>query len=430
MSLRAWESLSADDKVVFRDAARKSSRFMRELWAGWEQRSRQQATAAGNMIIADIDKRPFEQAMSAVAAQGGDRSGPAPIDRAHSPGAVSFDLAAIDQEQPARPGARSRRSLDLETEGFVRALPIRWRLFLLAALNGAVAVILAALIWNGANTLSRAWDEVRRVRESDKLLVLLESEASRLQNLIHRYINQPNAEVFAEILRLHGEVLSTLRNRGAARSGHVQLGRRAARGDRAVSARLRRGARGPGDDHPHLRERSAQAGQGNGRALRHRRGRHRQARRPAAAFARKVARGFHREPGRRQCLLPVARLGSRRRSAPKHRDSRADHSGHDRSRRERSAARRAFRAGAARRCVPRRPAELDRAVRDAHQSLEDRDRRQSGRHDRGHQPIVRADDAARAAGAGKLRPYARRHLSERGARRRHLSDRHRRRSAC
>ena len=129
---------------------------------------------------------------------------------------MSFDLVAISHEQqPARSAVRTRRSLDLETEGFVRALPIRWRLFLLAALNGAVAVILAALIWDGANTLSGAWDDVRRVRESDKLLVLLESEASRLQNLIHRYINQPNAEVFAEILRLHGEVLSTLRNRGA-----------------------------------------------------------------------------------------------------------------------------------------------------------------------------------------------------------------------
>jgi len=53
------------------------------------------------------------------------------------------------------------------------------------------------------------------VRESDRLLVLLESEASRLQNLIHRYINQPNQELLAEILGLHGEVLSTLRNRGA-----------------------------------------------------------------------------------------------------------------------------------------------------------------------------------------------------------------------
>jgi signal transduction histidine kinase len=128
---------------------------------------------------------------------------------------MSFDLVALKDERPVTPGARPRRSLDLETESVVRVLPIRWRLLSLATLNATVAFILGALIWNGANVLSRSWDDVRRVRESDKLLVLLESEASRLQNLIHRYINQPSQELLAEILGLHGEVLSTLRNRGA-----------------------------------------------------------------------------------------------------------------------------------------------------------------------------------------------------------------------
>ena len=128
---------------------------------------------------------------------------------------MSLDLVAFKDEPSATRNARPRRSLDLETESVVRVLPIRWRLFSIAALNAAVAFILAAFIWNGANVLSRAWDDVRTVRESDKLLVLLESEASRLQNLIHRYINQPSQEVLTEILGLHGEVLSTLRNRGA-----------------------------------------------------------------------------------------------------------------------------------------------------------------------------------------------------------------------
>jgi signal transduction histidine kinase len=128
---------------------------------------------------------------------------------------MSFDLVAFKDEQAATRNARPRRSLDLETESVVRVLPIRWRLLSIAALNATVAIILAALIWNGANVLSRSWDDVRTVRESDKLLVLLESEASRLQNLIHRYINQPSQEVLTEILGLHGEVLSTLRNRGA-----------------------------------------------------------------------------------------------------------------------------------------------------------------------------------------------------------------------
>ncbi|HET9815779.1 MAG TPA: HAMP domain-containing sensor histidine kinase [Xanthobacteraceae bacterium] len=128
---------------------------------------------------------------------------------------MSLDLLALKEEQSTAPTTRQRRSLDLETQSVVRVLPIRWRLLSIAALNATVAIILAALIWNGANVLSRAWDDVRTVRESDRLLVLLESEASRLQNLIHRYINQPSQEVLTEILGLHGEVLSTLRNRGA-----------------------------------------------------------------------------------------------------------------------------------------------------------------------------------------------------------------------
>ena len=128
---------------------------------------------------------------------------------------MSFDLIALKDESSALPRARPRRSVDLATQTLVRVLPIRWRLFSIAALNATVAVILALLIWKGANVLSSAWEDVRRVRESDKLLVQLRSEASHLQNLIHRYINQPSQEVLAEILGLHGDILSTLRNRGA-----------------------------------------------------------------------------------------------------------------------------------------------------------------------------------------------------------------------
>lgn len=69
MSLRAWESLSAEDKEIFRDAARRSSAFMRGLWSGLEERSQQQARAAGNTIVADFDRRPFETAMTAIYAK-------------------------------------------------------------------------------------------------------------------------------------------------------------------------------------------------------------------------------------------------------------------------------------------------------------------------------------------------------------------------
>ena len=68
----------------------------------------------------------------------------------------------------------------------VRAVPIRWRILSIAALNSAVVVVLVALIWNGVQVLGSAWDDVRQVRESDKILATLESETGHLQNLIHR----------------------------------------------------------------------------------------------------------------------------------------------------------------------------------------------------------------------------------------------------
>jgi tripartite ATP-independent transporter DctP family solute receptor len=69
MSLRAWESLSAEDKDIFREAAGKSNTFMRELWNGLEERSRQQARAAGNTVIAEFDRKPFEDAVSVIYAK-------------------------------------------------------------------------------------------------------------------------------------------------------------------------------------------------------------------------------------------------------------------------------------------------------------------------------------------------------------------------
>lgn len=101
------------------------------------------------------------------------------------------------------------------TVRLLRAVPIRWRILSIAALNSAVVIVLAALIWNGASVLGSAWEDVRQVRESDKILALLESETSRLQNLIHRYINQPSPELFAEILLLREAVLGTLTTRAS-----------------------------------------------------------------------------------------------------------------------------------------------------------------------------------------------------------------------
>ena len=99
--------------------------------------------------------------------------------------------------------------------GLLRAVPIRWRILSIAALNSAVVIVLAVLIWNGAKVLGSAWQDVRQVRDSDKILALLENETGRLQNLIHRYINQPSPELFAEILLLREAVLGTLHTRAS-----------------------------------------------------------------------------------------------------------------------------------------------------------------------------------------------------------------------
>src|ERR1700692_1602709 len=124
-------------------------------------------------------------------------------------------LATPRQDEAAeRPGSLAVRGR-ARIVGLVRAVPIRWRILSIAALNSAVVVVLAAMIWNGSQVLGSAWDAVRQVRESDKILAVLESETSRLQNLIHRYINQPSPELFAEILLLRKAVLGTLTTRAS-----------------------------------------------------------------------------------------------------------------------------------------------------------------------------------------------------------------------
>jgi tripartite ATP-independent transporter DctP family solute receptor len=69
MSRKAWESLSTDDRKLFRDAALQSNLFMRAKWKDLEQRSRRQAEAAGVIIVTDVDRKPFEAAMAGIYAK-------------------------------------------------------------------------------------------------------------------------------------------------------------------------------------------------------------------------------------------------------------------------------------------------------------------------------------------------------------------------
>ncbi len=124
-------------------------------------------------------------------------------------------LAAPQRYEAAERPASLAAQLRFRLVGLLRAIPIRWRILSIAALNSAVVVVLVALIWNGVQVLGSAWDDVRQVRESEKILARLESETGHLQNLIHRYINQPSPELFAEISDLRAAVLGTLTTRAA-----------------------------------------------------------------------------------------------------------------------------------------------------------------------------------------------------------------------
>ena len=69
MSLKAWNSLSPEDQAIFREAAQRSSLYMRDKWNELEEHSRQQAERAGVKIVNDIDRKPFEAAMAGIYAK-------------------------------------------------------------------------------------------------------------------------------------------------------------------------------------------------------------------------------------------------------------------------------------------------------------------------------------------------------------------------
>jgi tripartite ATP-independent transporter DctP family solute receptor len=69
MSQKAWASLSSEDRKIFREAAIRSSQFMREKWKDLEDQSQQRAKAAGVIIVTDLDRKPFEAAMAGIYAK-------------------------------------------------------------------------------------------------------------------------------------------------------------------------------------------------------------------------------------------------------------------------------------------------------------------------------------------------------------------------
>jgi tripartite ATP-independent transporter DctP family solute receptor len=69
MSRKAWDSLSPEDRAIFREAALQSSHFMRARWRDLEEQSRRQAESAGVTIVTDFDRKPFEAAMAPIYAK-------------------------------------------------------------------------------------------------------------------------------------------------------------------------------------------------------------------------------------------------------------------------------------------------------------------------------------------------------------------------
>ena len=69
MSVKAWESLDEQDRRIFREAARESNMFMRQRWRMLEAESRKRAEAAGVMIVNNLDRKPFEEAMAPLYAK-------------------------------------------------------------------------------------------------------------------------------------------------------------------------------------------------------------------------------------------------------------------------------------------------------------------------------------------------------------------------
>ena len=65
MSVRAWNSLSAEDRQIFRNAARESSKFMRSQMKSWEEDFRNQALDLGVTVL-EIDREPLKATLTGL----------------------------------------------------------------------------------------------------------------------------------------------------------------------------------------------------------------------------------------------------------------------------------------------------------------------------------------------------------------------------
>ena len=66
MSKKAWDGLSPDDRVIFKDVARQSAKFMRRQWEAWEEQARNVAESNGVVVISDFDRTPLVEAIKPI----------------------------------------------------------------------------------------------------------------------------------------------------------------------------------------------------------------------------------------------------------------------------------------------------------------------------------------------------------------------------
>jgi hypothetical protein len=147
---------------------------------------------------------------------------------------------SIKQASEHKPFPRSTNLL--------RLLPIRGRILSIGALNTAVVLLLTILVLDGAKQLNAAWSELLQVRRSDQILTSIETEASRLQSLIHRYFTQPNQDVLTEIEMRRRTLAATLAadanlhpslatRRNLSRASRTNLSPRSMNGERSALRR-------------------------------------------------------------------------------------------------------------------------------------------------------------------------------------------------
>ena len=64
MAAKAWDGLSAEDRLIFRQAARESASFMRARWIEYEREMRQLASSTA--VVTEIDRKAFRDATAPV----------------------------------------------------------------------------------------------------------------------------------------------------------------------------------------------------------------------------------------------------------------------------------------------------------------------------------------------------------------------------